>query len=73
MANTTFNGPVRSEHGFQSVFKNTTTGVYTPTYIGTKFDFEGMSFAATATGAAITLVADRVHTVNFTGDRKSVV
>jgi len=67
MANTTFNGPVRSEHGFQSVFKNTTTGVYTPTYIGTKFDFEGMSFAATATGAAITLVADRVHTVNFTG------
>ena len=67
MANTTFNGPVRSENGFQTVSKNTTTGVYTPTYIGTKFDFEGMSFATTATGAAITLVADRVHAVNFTG------
>jgi len=67
MANTTFNGPVRSENGFQSVVKNATTGAYTPTYIGTKFDFEGMSFAATATGASVTLVADTVHTVNFTG------
>ena len=67
MANTTFNGPVRSENGFQTVFKNITTGAITPTYIGTKFDFEGMSFAATATGATVTLVADRVHTVNFTG------
>ena len=29
MANTTFNGPVRSENGFQSVTKNATTGAIT--------------------------------------------
>ena len=26
MANTTFNGPVRSENGFKSIIKNSTTG-----------------------------------------------
>ena len=31
MANTTFNGPVRSENGFQSVTKNATTGTVTVT------------------------------------------
>lgn len=29
MANTTFTGPVRSEGGFQTITKNTTTGVVT--------------------------------------------
>ena len=29
MANTTFSGPVRSENGFESITKNTTTGVIT--------------------------------------------
>jgi len=29
MANTTFNGPVRSQNGFQSVTKNATTGAVT--------------------------------------------
>jgi hypothetical protein len=29
MANTTFNGPVRSENGFQSITKNATTGAIT--------------------------------------------
>jgi hypothetical protein len=31
MANTTFNGPVRSENGFQTVTKNATTGAVTVT------------------------------------------
>ena len=31
MANTTFNGPVRSENGFQDITKNTTTGAVTST------------------------------------------
>lgn len=31
MANTTFNGPVRSENGFQTISKNATTGVVTVT------------------------------------------
>jgi len=34
MANTTFNGPVRSENGFQSVSKNATTGAIT---VGTSY------------------------------------
>jgi hypothetical protein len=29
MANTTFTGPVRSENGFESISKNTTTGAIT--------------------------------------------
>ena len=29
MANTTFNGPVRSENGFKDVTKNATTGAIT--------------------------------------------
>ena len=31
MANTTFNGPVRSENGFETVTKNATTGAITIT------------------------------------------
>lgn len=31
MANTTFQGPVRSENGFQSISKNATTGAVTVT------------------------------------------
>ena len=31
MANTTFNGPVRSENGFETVSKNAATGVITIT------------------------------------------
>jgi len=31
MANTTFNGPVRSENGFQSITKNASTGAVTVT------------------------------------------
>jgi len=38
MANTTFTGPVRSENGFQTVTKNSTTGAYT---IRSQFNAEG--------------------------------
>ena len=68
MANTTFNGPVRSQHGFQSVLKNTTTGVYTPTYLDVKFDFTGMTHAAVSTGSGVALPAGQVSTVNAAGD-----
>tara|TARA_R110000824_G_scaffold280455_1_gene468562 strand:+ start:31 stop:585 length:555 start_codon:yes stop_codon:yes gene_type:complete len=67
MANTTFSGPVRSQHGFQSVLKNTTTGVYTPTYLDVKFDFTGMTHAVVATGTGVSLPINQVSTVNFTG------
>ena len=67
MANTTFTGPVRSENGFQSVEKNLATGEFTPNYLNVKFDFVGMSHAAVAAGAAVTLAGNVVSTVNFTG------
>jgi len=44
MATTTFNGPVRSEKGFQMVSKNTTTGAVTVT--------SGDKWATEATGSA---------------------
>ena len=44
MAKTTFNGPVRSENGFQQISKNSTTGVVTVT--------SGDKFAVEATGSA---------------------
>ena len=44
MATTTFNGPVRSEKGFQMVSKNATTGAITVT--------SGDKWATEATGSA---------------------
>lgn len=42
MANTTFNGPVRSENGFQSITKNATTGAVTVnTTVGTNVTVGG--------------------------------
>ena len=67
MANTTFNGPVRSEKGFQSIVKAASTGVITPTYLDVKFDFTGMTYAAVATGTGDSLTADYVNAVNATG------
>ena len=67
MANTTFTGPVRSENGFQSIVKNTSTGAITPNYLNVKFDFVGMTHAVVAAGAGVALPADQVSTVNFTG------
>jgi len=54
MANTTFNGPVRSENGFIGATKDTTTGVFTNyfeitntgLYVGTKL--QGQDIVATA-------------------------
>jgi len=56
MANTTFSGPVRSENGFQSITKNTTTGAITTeaTY-DTRPNFRTTVDNATLnTGAAVT-------------------
>jgi hypothetical protein len=51
MANTTFNGPVRSENGFQSITKNATTGAVTVNAI------YGPTGAITLTPAAINATA----------------
>ena len=45
MANTTFSGPVRSENGFESITKNTTTGAITV----------GATYGATITGGVQSL------------------
>ena len=50
MANTTFNGPVRSEKGFQQVNKNTSTGVYTARTLGLKPDLTSLTATVVATG-----------------------
>ena len=67
MANTTFSGPVRSEAGFQVATKNNTTGAFTTRYSSALPDYTGLTAAALATGAAITLVNNQINTVNYTG------
>ena len=67
MASTTFNGPVRSEKGFQVATKNATTGAVTTRMSSAMPDLTGLSKADVATGAAVTLAADTMSIVNYTG------
>jgi hypothetical protein len=67
MANTTFNGPVRSQHGFQSVYTAPYTGVETLTYLDVRFDFTGMTYAAVTAGLGVALANNTVSAVNSTG------
>ena len=67
MANTTFSGPVRSENGFQWITKDAQGAITTSDYLGVKFDFTGMTHAAVATGAGVSLPANQVSTVNAAG------
>ena len=63
MANTTFNGPVRSEKGFQQVNKAAITGVYTARTLGMKPDLTSLTATAVATGTSLTYT-DNVITIN---------
>jgi len=67
MASTTFNGPVRSEKGFQVATKNTSTGAITTRMSSAMPDFTGLSTADTATASNITLAADTITVVDYTG------
>ena len=67
MANTTFSGPVRSEAGFQVATKNTTTGAVTTRMSSAMPDLTGLAKADVATGASLTLAADTMSIVNYTG------
>ena len=67
MASTTFNGPVRSEKGFQVATKNTSTGAITTRMSSGMPDLTGLSKADVATGASLTLAADTISIVNYTG------
>jgi hypothetical protein len=65
MANTTFNGPVRSENGFQTVTKNATTGAVTVT--STLGAATSVTSIAADTVAADTVAADSVTVADFVG------
>ncbi len=67
MASTTFNGPVRSEKGFQVATKNTTTGAITTRMSSGMPDLTGLSISDVATASSLTLAADTISVINYTG------
>ena len=67
MASTTFNGPVRSEKGFQVATKNTSTGAFTTRMSSAMPDLTGLAKADVATGAGFAFAADTMTIVNYTG------
>ena len=72
MANTTFNGPVRSTKGFQIATKNkrpnsANSDVETVRMSSGMPDLTGLDVTDTATGASITLVDMSLNVVNYTG------
>ena len=67
MASTTFNGPVRSEKGFQVATKNATTGAVTTRMSSGMPDLTGLSIADVATASSLTLAADTISVVDYTG------
>ena len=67
MANTSFNGPVRSEKGFQQINKATSTGVITSRFLGTKPDLTSLTATVVATAAALTYTANVITVNNYTG------
>ena len=67
MATTTFNGPVRSEKGFQQVNKNTSTGVYTARTLGLKPDLTSLTATVVATGTTKTYTKNVITINNYTG------
>ena len=62
MANTTFSGPVRSENGFESITKNTTTGVVTK--LADLFSANKANTTAASRGGALLL--NSIATDSFT-------
>ena len=67
MANTTFNGPVRSEKGFQQVNKAAITGVYTARTLGLKPDLTSLTATVVATSTPLTYTANVITVNNFSG------
>ena len=67
MASTTFNGPVRSEGGFQMATKNATTGAITTRMSSGMPDLTGLLLADTATAANISIADGVIAVVNYTG------
>jgi len=67
MANTSFNGPVRSQKGFQQINKAASTGTITSRFLGMKPDLTSLTATVVATAAALTYTANVITVNNFTG------
>ena len=67
MANTTFNGPVRSTKGFQIATRDADSDVETTRMSSGMPDLTGLTLTDTATGANITLVDNSLNVVDYTG------
>ena len=67
MATTTFNGPVRSEKGFQQINKAASTGVITSRFLGTKPDLTSLTATVVATAGTLTYTANVITVNNYTG------
>ena len=67
MANTSFNGPVRSRKGFQQINKAASTGVITSRFLGMKPDLTSLTATAVATSSTLTYAANVITINNYTG------
>ena len=67
MASTTVNGPGRWEIGFQVATKNTSTGAITTRMSSGMPDLTGLSISDVATATNITLAADTISVIDYTG------
>ena len=68
MANTTFNGPIRSEAGFKVITKNADTGAITQSRMSSGMpDLTGLTLTDTGTATNITLVDNSLNVVDYTG------
>ena len=67
MANTTFNGPVRSEKGFQQINKAASTGVITTRTLGLKPDLTSLTATVVATATTRTYTKNVITINNYTG------
>jgi len=73
MANTSFNGPVRSEKGFQQINKAASTGVITKRFLGTKPDLTSLTATVVATSGTLTYAANVITVNNYAGDAAQAV
>ena len=67
MANTTFNGPVRSEKGFVQINKATSTGAITSRVLGLKPDLTSLTATTVATATSLTYTKNVITVNNYTG------
>ena len=73
MANTTFNGPVRSEKGFAQINKAASTGVITTRTLGLKPDLTSLTATVVSTSTSLTYTKNVITINNYTGTTAQTV